>query len=989
MVSTARLEVLGNVSFQRADITVPIGGPKPQLLLSLLVANIANHLSSARLIEALWGQSPPRSCATTLQSHVSRLRAILSPEFEIRFESAGYQLEVIDGVVDSGQFEELLESSSIPSPGAPADLELALALWRGPAFGAFASHHELVGEAMRLDELRLVAIDRWAAMRMSDGDHPEMVGELEGLVARHPLRESFRRFLVLALYRAGRQAEALRTVSELRTLLRNEAGLGISPRLQTLEQQILADDPSLQPERSPSSPRLHRSKVPELLGPTSFVGRDPYLSSLGSAIEREPVVTIIGPGGVGKTRLAMRVAGNLSDRFEAGVVVVELASLRDPSATAQVIANALDIQQRQHRTIETTIEEFLAGSQMLLLLDNCEHVTNQVAPLVDRLRSTCPHLRILATSRQPLGLAGEYVEVLDPLGLPSEGADTSEQIRHVPAVELFVARAVSADRSFELNDRNAGAVAAICNRLEGIPLALELAAARLRTVGVGALAERLAVRTDMIGQLQRGADQRHRSVRDSVEWSYELLAPHERQFFEQLSVFAGGFDLGAVEAICVGGATQLLGLVDKSLVSFDGSETKRYRMLEPLREYGLGRLTESGKLGEAEDRHLQWFHDLARSASRGLDGPNEGWWAIQIGLDFDNFRAAFQTAIRSSDAGRALSIVASLRESAFRSMSYELTTWAETALKLEGVQRGQTAVDSPCDNSASSTVLGVAGYGAFVRGDMEVAVRLANQALQATTQSVPSESGLAERVLGNALFYLGETRDALTWTERMTLSAIRSGDNARIAHARYMSSVAQTSIGDAIQGAVTAGEAKAAATACGSLTSRAQAAYALGLALEHERPDEALRQLDLASRFASEAGNRWLEGFALTEVYWLKAKQGSLSEALVGYSDVIDIWFRGGDWANQYLSLRRVFGILVELGAYEAGAVLHGALSAVGATQALPFVPSDAERLVQNLDLARSSLEPDVFDSAVRSGAVMGDKELVSFARNQIALLTG
>jgi predicted ATPase len=715
---------------------------------------------------------------------------------------------------------------------------------------------------------------------------------------------------------------------------------------------------------------------------TSFIGRDPDVASLSEALRDQPVMTVTGPGGVGKTRLAMRVAGAVIDAFDDGVTVVEFAPLRDPSGVAQVIAHALDIQQRQYRTIESTIEDHLASTNCLLVLDNCEHVAETVAPLVDRLRSSCPRLRILATSREPLGLAGEYVEVLDPLSLPATDAVTAEEVRGSAAVELFVSRARAATRGFTLTDDNAAVVADICRRLDGLPLAVELAAARLRSMGIDSLAERLNQRTELLGQTQRGADGRQRTLHHLVEWSHDLLAPLEQEVFEQLAVFAGGFDLSAAEAICSieGAATPTLGtlagLVEKSMVVFVDPGPPRYRLLEPLREFGLDRLREHGTLEAVEDRHLGFFVDLAERGAAGIDSPDEASWSAALDRDLDNFRAAHLTALRRDDADSALRLVVSLYEFGFRRVLYEVESWADASAALAGA-RGHP--DRP-------TVLAVSAYGRFVRGDMETAISLA---LEAIDDAGPSDSGLAERVLGNTHFYMEHIEEGVAWMDKMSDSARRADSKARIAHGLYMRSVAETSVGGGIRGAVLAGEAKAAADVVRSPTAQAQADYALGLALEGTDPSEALSRLERASVVAAEAGNRWIQAFALTEVYWLKARRGEHLAALIGYGDVVDTWYRGGDWANQWLSLRRVLGILIDLGALEAAAVLHGSLTAVGASNALPFEPAVAERISENVARLRSLLGPAAFADAVRRGASMKDGEIVSFVEKQIAALTG
>jgi predicted ATPase len=983
MIDSPELRVLGGLVLHAEGASLPFGGPKAQQLLSVLVAHRRHPVSSDRLVEALWGEQPPKSAAATVQSQVSRLRSALPVDFSIELDPGGYRLETPDDGIDALRFEaSMARARTLATAESVPVLESALALWHGPAYGRCAELAEVHGEAVRLDELRLVATDAWAEARIDTGDPAPMVGELEALVDLHPLRECYWRLLMLALYRTGRQGEALRRADQFRKLLGQDLGLDVSPAVQELESMILTDDPSLRPGGGPSTERRARAPLaPQLLGVTTFIGRDPDVAALSDALRDQPLMTVTGPGGVGKTRLAMRVAGRASSTFDDGVIVVEFAPLRDAAGAAQVIAHALDIQQRHYRTIESTIEDHLASTNHLLVLDNCEHVTDTIAPLVDRLRSSCPRLRILATSRAPLGLAGEYVEVLAPLSLPAPDATTAEEIRGSAAVELFVSRAGAATREFTLTDDNASVVAEICRHLDGLPLAVELAAARLRSMGIDVLAERLSQRTELLGQTQRGADGRQRTLHHLVEWSHDLLDPLEQEVFEQLAVFAGGFDLSAAEAVCsVEGAGTptlgtLAGLVEKSMVVFVDPGPPRYRMLEPLREFGLDRLRERGTLEAVEDRHLGWFVQLAERGAVGLDSPDEPSWSIALDRDFENLRSAHLTALRRDDADSALRLVASLYEFAFRRVRYEVESWADASAALPGAD----------DHPDRATALGVSAYGRFVRGDMEAAIGLAREAIGGDEMS---DHGLAERVLGNSYFYMEHTDEGVAWMDRMMESARRADSKARIAHGLYMRSVADTSVGDGIRGAVRAGEAKAAAEVIQSPTAHAQADYALGLALESTDPDEALSHLERASVLAAEAGNRWIEAFALTEVHWLRANHGERLAALRGYADVVDTWYRGGDWANQWLSLRRVLGIFIDLGALEAAAVLHGSLAAVGASDALPFEPADAVRLSENVDQLRSSLGPAVFADAVRRGASMKDGEIVSYVKEQIAVLT-
>jgi predicted ATPase/DNA-binding SARP family transcriptional activator len=980
MASDLHFRVLGGIRLERRGQVVPIGGPKPRLALALLAASRGSVVSTDRLCDELWGNDPPADPLGVLQSYLSRLRRALRPEAEIVARPPGYVLQVPDEAIDAGRFEQLCKqaTSSSNQKARGQLLEEALACWQGSAFEEFAEHDWAQLEARRLDELHILAQEELFEARLALGAHAALVGDLEALVTRYPMRERLWSQLIVALYRSGRAAEALRRAEALRVLLREDLGLDPSPSLRELEARVLNDDPTLL--RPPVTAR--RSVTRQLPAEqTRLVGRAEELTLLTSRLRRDRLVTLTGPGGVGKTRLALRLAGDLWDDFDGEVFVTELAPVRDATSTVAAIATALDVQQRQHLSIEETLVEYLRARRALLVLDNCEHLRSTIASLCERLLRWCPGVTILATSREVLGLPGEHVWRVRPLAIPDEGSGPAVAAE-APATRLFVECAIAARPGFALGPDNVRSVIEIVGHLDGLPLAIELAAARIRAIGPVALAERLREGFDLLAGAQTSMIPRHRTVKELVEWSYDLLDADEQLLFARLCVFAGSFGLDAADEVCAGPeigksrvSVLLANLVDKSMVQIVDEDLPRYRLLETLREYGRDRLGEAER-NTVRARHAAWYIDVAERCARSLAGPDEAAAIQMLDRDFDNLRATHRWSVEHSDVDTALRLVAGLREYSFRCMHAEIASWADVAI----------AMTDACAHERYPVAVGVAAYGRFVRGDLEGAIDLGERAVTAARHLDVDSSGLAERALGNAWFYRGDYERGAEWTDRMIASA-HKGSPARLAHALYMRSVAFTTVGDTVSGARFAADAAVAAADSGSPTARAQALYAQGLARQSTSPQEATTELQRAADIAREAGNRWIQAFALTEVLWIQARQGLPREALARYIDVIDLWFRGGDWANQWLSLRHVFGILVQLRADLGAATLYGALAAAGSAYALPFEAADAERINVLVDDLRDRLGAAAFASAVRRGSGLSDGEIIEFVRAQIRAL--
>jgi predicted ATPase/DNA-binding SARP family transcriptional activator len=979
--------VLGSVGIVDGGALLPLGGGMPRRLLAMLLAYRSTVVSVDRLVEVLWSE-PPESAGATLQSYVSRLRRFVELDggdgAAIVNRAPGYVLELPDRHVDAGRFETGLVEGRAWLARDPATagevLTAALAEWRGDAFAEFADEEWIRPEAIRLDELRLVAVEALVDAELRVGRHHEVVGRLEAMVIEHPLREQFTRQLMLALYRAGRQAEALRAAQDFRGVLREDLGLEPSAELRDLEAAILEerDDLTFRGRVDPG-PAARRDLPAET---TPLVGRDQDLELAGRLLDTGRILTLFGPGGVGKTRLAHRLANTAAGGFADGVRWVELGPVRDQTAVTAAVAGALDVQQRPNRSLADSVVEVLSAQSILLVLDNCEHVIDTASELVELILKWCPDVRVLATSREPLGIPAELVWSVPPLPVPTSAEDSLDALGEVPAVQLFVERARSATGDFVLNDSNRAAVTELCIRLDGVPLAIELAAARMRSMSAVELAERLPERFRVLAGARRATDPRHRTLRDLVQWSYDLLTPLEQCLFDRLSMFAGSFVLERAEQVCADDrldarsvAGLLSALVDKSMVVMqtDGARV-RYRLLETLREFGREQLMASPSYLAVRTSHCTEHAELADDAERGLGGPDEARWMDELDRAFDDMREAHSAAVAEGDVDRALRLVVGVREYAWRRIRYEVLTWADVTVAMPGADA----------HPLCPVALGMVAYGRFVRGELASAVEMGEQAVALAARLGVPTTGLPERAIGNALFYLQREEEALAWSDRMIDAATTVGTNGLVAHAYYMRSVAETSVGRHDGGTTIAELAAVAAMESGSPTALAQADYAHAVSLETIDPDRALELLDRAVRYAESVGNRWIRAFALTESLWIRAQRGQCREALAGYVDVIDTWFRGGDWANLWLSLRHVFAILETLERDEPAATLYGALDAAGVMRALPLEPTTAGHFDHAVERLSSRLGEATFLDAAARGRALRDEEVVRYAFAQL-----
>ena len=657
---------------------LPLGGAKQRGLLALLLLERNRVVPRDRLVDALWGDAPPASAANSVQVYVSKLRGLLDDadsngETEVVTEPPGYLLRVPAGALDADEFERLFsEGRAALNAGAPDEgeslLALALALWRGPALADLANEAFAQAEISRLEGLRLQALEARFEAMLALGRQADAVGELQALVSLHPLDERLRRQLMLALYRSGRQADALETYRIFRGVMSDELGLEPSAELRDLEQAILQQDATLGSTAQTLAPAaalglsagalLEREEPsrPHLPRPvSSFVGRRHERSEiLGRLTGGARLLTLTGPGGSGKTRLAIEVAASVASSKDV-VFWVGLASLRDPGLVSQTIAQAL--------SAKGDLAEHIADSEMLVVLDNFEQVID-AAPGLPSLLERCPNLTLLVTSRELLRVQGEVEYMVLPL---------AEQ----EAVELFCERS-GLGKSEEITE--------LCSRLDSLPLALELAAARTALFSPAQLLERLSQRLDLL-KGERGADPRQQTLRATIEWSYDLLSWEEQDLFTRLSVFAGGCSYEAAEQVANADPDNLQSLLDKSLLfrRLESAAGPRYWMLETIREYAFDRLAESHEVDAVMEQLGQYLVDLANEEgapfyfNRGADAFE------RLDLEHPNVRVVVDWATRRGRPERVAEFFAVLFAVWWsRGHSAEAAGWVTSALRARG-----------------------------------------------------------------------------------------------------------------------------------------------------------------------------------------------------------------------------------------------------------------------------------------------------------------
>jgi len=721
-----RVQLTGHLAVEADGVPVDDTGlgRLGRVALAYLVMERHRPVARDQLAELLWRDDLPRTWDTALRGLISRIRAVLAaaglPPTEALTTAFGcYQLHLPAGTsVDVEEAAQALEravadiAAGRPGPGrAAAEEALATAArqFLPGASGPWVEQRQAELSELRVRALEVVAD---ACTATGAGAGAAAAAAAEEAVALEPLRESAYVRLMAAEAAAGNRGEALRAYERCRVVLAEELGVNPSPRTEAAYLALLGEEPSTVEEAPPVAVARHSLPVPL----TPLVGRDDDVAAVRKLLSSSRLVTLTGTGGVGKSRLATQAAADLAADLDDGVALVELAPLSDPDLLPQHALAALGIREEPGRTADGTLAAYLRDRQLLLLLDNCEHLVSACAALVEGLLRSCPRLTVLTTSREPLGVPGEVA-----WRVPS--------LSPAAAVRLFADRARSAGGAFVLTPDNEGTVDHLCRRLDGIPLALELAAARVGMLSVEEIAERLDDRFRLLSGGSRTAAPRQQTLRATVDWTYDALSPSERALFNRLAVFASSFTLEAAER--VGGARDVLealsGLVNKSLVLAErnagGAGRTRYRLLETMRHYARERLAESGDAVAARGDHLAWAVAVAEEAAPALDGAEQRRRLDLLETEHDNLRAALAWATSGADPEPALRLAGALgRFWEVRGHLREGRAWLEAALALPA---------TPATQPLRATVLNWVGILAQRQGDYAAALAAYERSLSA------------------------------------------------------------------------------------------------------------------------------------------------------------------------------------------------------------------------------------------------------------------
>jgi predicted ATPase/DNA-binding SARP family transcriptional activator len=870
------VRVLGPIEVVGDNGPIPLGAPMHRRLLAALTSRLGETCSSDALVEALWSGAPPRSASKLLQVYTSQLRKVLPAGARIDTRGGGYALELERDSVDAVRFESLLargHDALQDGHAALADsvLQRALALWRGVAFGEFAYEEFARFEAERLEELRLVCVEDRVEAELRLGRHDELLPELLGLARAHPLRDRLQGQAMLALFRSGRQTEALECYAAMRGRLRDELGLEPSSELRELQRRILQQDPKL-------APRAERRAEGSLPLPTNaLVGRERELRELHALLVRADLrlLVLTGAGGSGKTRLAIEAAREAAPFFADGCRFVPLAPVRDPALVLQTISRALGVTPVAGEEPLDTLGKALRRRELLLVLDNAEHLRAAAAVYVELL-DRAPRLTLLVTSRAVLHLTGERAYPVHPLHVDAAAA-------------LFLQRAREGDPDFDPAPAEEDVIGRICTRLDGLPLAIELVASRIRTLRPAELLRWLEPRLPLLAGGPRDLPARQQTLRATLAWSIELLGESEQRDVAHLSVFAGGWTVDAAKAISRTNNNDLLALVEHNLVEHASTaHGTRHSMLETIREFAHELLEDSGEADETRRRHAEFFLALAESANLCVEALGRGPQRHDLVLpEQANLRVALDWALEA-DAELGLRLAVALEN-----------YWATNA-PLEGERRIEDLLAR--------------------RPDAPVKLRARARRVLGGMAEITDDFGRAQTMYQHSLELFKELSDEAG--EAMIVFRLGSIAEKLGEHERGRKLTEQ-----ALEKFELIGHKPGQCVALGSL----------GLIEVGEEHGPRARELfERSAALAHEIGFRWWEAVMLGKLGELLVSCGDLQLGETRSLEALSLFHRIGARANSVLRIAVIAWAAAELGDFARAGKLWGAIEAEEARDPIP-----------------------------------------------------